>query len=402
MLDIASLGVAFGVVALTLLVLSYSLTYRRTRSVYSAWWCAAIALFFAGSLAYLLHDAHQVWANPLGNTLVVGGAASVWAAACSLRAGRPRAWQLVAGPVLTAIASVVDSPGSNYWAGGPVLLALIFLISGLAAFELWRPDPERTRAQRPLAIAAVFLAGYYFFRWIAFLAGGPDGYVFAVFFNSSVTTLTTLVLLVVASFTMTTLSNEQATRKLHTQATQDGLTGLLNRAGFLDLAADEVRRITRTNDHGSLILADMDHFKTVNDTYGHAAGDSALQAFATACTSSLRTTDLVGRYGGEEFIFLLPGANPNQAEIITTNINRTLKNLQADQAFPLPTVSYGIAPLSTGTQDLDLDLDLDTIIEAADAALYEAKSQGRNRAVQATTPTPASHRNAGKRPKPGE
>lgn len=394
MLDIASLGVAFGVVALTLLVLFYLVTFRRTRSAYSVWWCAAIALFFAGSVVYLLHDSHQEWANPLGNAFVVGGAASVWAAACSLRGGRPRAWQLLTGPVLVAVASVVDSPASNYWAGGPVLLALISLITGLAAFELWRPDPDRTSAQRPLAFAAAFLALYYLLRWIAFLTAGPDGYLFATFFNSSVTTLTTLVLLVVASFTMTTLSNEQVTRKLRTQATQDGLTGLLNRATFLDLAADEVRRITRTNMHGSLIMADMDHFKTVNDTYGHAAGDAALQAFATACTSTLRTTDLIGRYGGEEFIFLLPGATPNRAAIITTIINNTLEELQAGEAFPLPTVSYGIAAITPGTEDLD------TIIKTADTALYEAKARGRNQTVQATAPAPAFRKTPENNPDP--
>ena len=378
-LDAVSLGIAFGVAALTLLVLFYLVTYRQTRSAYSLWWCGAIALFFAGSVSYLLHDNHQVWANPLGNALVVGGLSCVWAAACTLRNGVPKVWQVLAWPAAAAIATVADDPAANYWAGGLVQLVLVCVLSGMTAYELWKSEPDGTNAHRPLAVTAGLLSAFYFLRCVAFSVEGPDGYVFSTYFNSAVTTLTSMVLLVVASFTMTTLSNEQVTGNLRHQAVQDGLTGLLNRAGFLTLAADELRRITRSNSYGSLILADLDHFKTVNDTYGHAAGDVALQTFATACTTSLRTTDLIGRYGGEEFIILLPGTTPDRAETITTKINWSPKNLQADQAFILPTVSYGIAPIRGGAQKLG------TLIGAADAALYEAKARGRNQTVQATT-----------------
>ena len=379
MLDVVSLGVAFCVAALTLLVLFYLVTFRRTRSAYSLWWCRAIALFFTGSVAYLFHDGNQAWANPLGNALVVAGLSSVWAAACTLRDGVPKVWQVLAWPAVALVATLVDDPGGKYWAGGSVQLVLVCVLSGIIAYELWKSEPEGTRAQRPLAVTAGLLSVFYFARWIAFSVGGPEGYVFSTLFNSAVTTLTSMVLLMVASFTMTTLSNEQVTRKLRHQATQDGLTGLLNRAGFLTLAAIELRSIARSNSYGSLILADLDHFKTVNDTYGHAAGDAALQTFASACTGSLRSTDLIGRYGGEEFIILLPRTTPERAETVTTKINRTLENLQADQAFVLPTVSYGIAPIKRGAQKLS------TLIATADAALYEAKSRGRNQAVQAKT-----------------
>ena len=113
--------------------------------------------------------------------------------------------------------------------------------------------------------------------------------------------------MVVASFTMAELSYEQQTQDLRARATVDGLTGLLNRTAFLDLAEDELRRLNRASTTASLILADLDHFKAINDEYGHSAGDTALQAFADACMSTVRSTDLVGRYGGEEFIILLPG-----------------------------------------------------------------------------------------------
>ncbi|MFD1213846.1 diguanylate cyclase [Arthrobacter sp. GCM10027362] len=378
MLDTATLRVAFAAVALTLLVLFYLVSFRRTRSAYSAWWCAAIALFLAGSSAYLLNGtSHQVWANPLGNILAVLGAAGVWAGARSLRAAPPRIWQLAAGPAVVAAASAVDHPGSNHWAGGPFFLALMSLLIGLSAVELWRLPPAYTRLQKSLALAAGFVAVYYFGRCIIFITDGPLGHVFTAFFGSAPTTLLTMMLLVVVSFSMAALSNEQVTRELRARATQDGLTGLLNRTGFLDLAADELRRLDRTGTAGSLVLADLDHFKEVNDRHGHAAGDLALRAFAAACTATIRSTDLVGRYGGEEFILLLPGAEPDQAEALVQQISLSLAATEPLQGFRLPTASYGIAAAGPGSGDLE------AVIASADAALYRAKSQGRNRAARA-------------------
>ncbi|NKX56710.1 GGDEF domain-containing protein [Arthrobacter mobilis] len=378
-LDTASLRVAFGMVALTLLVLFYLVTYRRTRSAYSGWWCAAIALFLGGSSAYLLNGtAHQVWANPLGNVLAVLGASCVWAGARTLRAARPPAWQLAAGPALVAVASVLDSPASNIWSGGPFFLALMSLMIGLSSVELWRLPPGYSRLQKSLALAAGFVAVYYSGRCVTFILDGPRGHVFQTFFGSAQTTLLTMMLLVVVSFSMAALSNEQVTRELRARATQDGLTGLLNRTGFLDLAADEMRRLQQAGTSGSLVLADLDHFKAVNDRHGHAAGDAALCAFAAACTATIRSTDLVGRYGGEEFILLLPGAEAEQAGAIVQQISRSLRTMSVPEGFPLPTVSYGIAPVASGAGDLA------AVIASADAALYRAKSQGRNRAVLAS------------------
>jgi diguanylate cyclase (GGDEF)-like protein len=381
-LDTLTLRVAFAIVAFTLALLFYFAAYRSTRSPYSAWWCVALTLFLAGSASYLFNGtAHQVWANPLGNCLLVAGAACVWAGARSLRASRPHSWQLAAGPAVVTVSSALENPGVNIWAGGAVFLALMSLMLGLASRELWRLEPGYSRVRIPLAIAAAFFSAYYFCRLIAYVGEGPDGRIFVAYFGSAVTTLVTMVLLVVVSFSMAALSSEQQTRALRAVATQDGLTGLLNRAAFLDLASDELQRLRHTRALGSLILADLDHFKAVNDTYGHAAGDTALQSFAAACNGTVRSTDLVGRYGGEEFIFLLPGVSPDRAEAITQEINRHLKAVRGPGGSRMPTVSYGIAPIGHGASDLD------ELIATADAALYKAKSQGRNRTVRGI-PTP--------------
>jgi diguanylate cyclase (GGDEF)-like protein len=376
-LDTSTLRVAFAIVAFTLALLFYFAAYRSTRSAYSAWWCVALTLFLAGSAAYLLNGTpHQVWATPLGNCLLVGGGACVWAGARSLRATRPPFWQLAAGPAMVTVFSALENPGVNTWAGGAVFLALMALMLGLASRELWRLEPGYSRVRIPLAIAAAFFSFYYFCRLIVYVAEGPDGSVFVTYFGSAVTTLVTMVLLVVVSFSMAALSSEQQTRALRAVATQDGLTGLLNRAAFLDLASGELQRLRNTRALGTLILADLDHFKAVNDTYGHAAGDAALQSFAAPCNRTVRSKDHVGRYGGEEFIFLLPGVSPDRAEALTKEINRLLKAVRGPDDSRMPTVSYGIAPIGRGSSGLD------ELIATADAALYRAKSLGRNRTVQ--------------------
>ncbi|MGY3381645.1 diguanylate cyclase (GGDEF)-like protein [Arthrobacter sp. TE12231] len=378
MLDTATLRVALALVDLTLLMLFYFITFRRTRSAYSGWWCMALLLFLVGNAAYLLDGTvYQAWSNPAGNVLLVAGAASIWAGARSLRAPSPRPWQLAAGPGVVGVVSVFDHPATNIWAGGPVYLALMAVLIGMGSRELFLLERDYSRVHRPLAVGAGILAVFYLGRFIAFLTDGPGGAVFTSFFGSAPMTVFSTVTLVVASFTMAELSYEQQTRDLRARATVDGLTGLLNRSAFLDLAGNELRRLRRTGTTASLILADLDHFKTINDQFGHSAGDSALQAFAGACAGTVRSTDLVGRYGGEEFILLLPGVTPEQAREITSDISLRLQESGSEVIPRLPTVSYGIASTDAGPGGLD------AVVASADAALYQAKTLGRDRAVVA-------------------
>ncbi|WP_247826765.1 GGDEF domain-containing protein [Arthrobacter antioxidans] len=377
-LDVITLQVAFGLIAVTLLVLFYGVSVRQQQSTYSKWWCAAIACFLTGTALYLLDGTrHQVWANPAGNALLVAGAACVWGGARVLRALPPKRWLILAPPIITILASALDSPSTNTWSAGGFLLGFMTFFIALASFETWRLKPDITTTQRPLGVASALLGLYYFGRWIAFLTAGPDSYTFTTYFGTVPTTMFTMVLLLIVSFTMATLSTEQALRDLKAQASHDDLTQILNRRGFLDLATAEIRRLHSKDTPCTVILADMDYFKQINDTYGHPAGDAVLQAVATACTRAIRSTDLVGRYGGEEFILLLPGATPDTGDLVSGLISRTLRSMQPAFDFPLPTISYGIAPLAPGPDRLE------AAIAAADTALYDAKSAGRDRAVQA-------------------
>jgi len=386
MLDTASLRVAFGLVALTMLALFYLVTYRSTRSAYSAWWCTALGMFVGGASLYLFNGTvNQVWANPLANVLVVLGAGAVWAGARSLWTDSPPWWQVAVAPGVVGVFSVIDDPADNIWAGGPFYLAGMWLLLGMAAVELWRqersysPGPTSDSntyrlALRSMTVGCGLVATFYLARFAVFLAVGWTDPLFSVYFGGQATTLMSTVLLATVSFSMSTLSNEQQTAALRESAARDGLTGLLNRTEFMRLADEKVREMRRAGGEAQLILADLDHFKRINDEQGHLAGDKAIATFADACVAAVRSTDLVGRYGGEEFIMLLVGASPDRATQVTDGIDATMRESSGRNGVELPTVSYGVATI-------DKSVDLERTVGYADSALYRAKAAGRNRSI---------------------
>ncbi|WP_437770425.1 GGDEF domain-containing protein [Arthrobacter sp. KNU40] len=378
MLDTVSLKLALGVVTLTLCCLFLG-SFRRTRSPYSGWWSVALALWLAGNASFVLTGtSQQVWANPLGNALLVAGAFGVWAGTRSLRLLPTPRWPLLAGPGVTAVASVLENPAVNAWSGGLVYLVMMGTGMALAARELSLLKPGGSQAHRPLQFAAAVLVAYFVCRGIVYVLEGPEGEVFRTYLGPAVTCVFLIMLLITVSFGMTELSNDQLVNTLRARATRDGLTGLLNRGAFMELADQECRRLHAAGSGSTVILADLDHFKAVNDTHGHAAGDAAIQAFAAACLASVRRTDLVGRYGGEEFVFLLGGADQDRARAITSEISRNLASSNPPEGMAFPTVSYGISSSTNAGAGLT------QMIAAADTALYKAKALGRNRAVSAT------------------
>ena len=163
--------------------------------------------------------------------------------------------------------------------------------------------------------------------------------------------------------------------KLRGQATHDRLTGLWNRAAIMDHLQRELARAERQGFLIGVVLADLDHFKRVNDTYGHPAGDRVLQEAARRMQAVLRSYDRVGRYGGEEFLVISSGCDRSQAIALAERVRRSIE----EEAFNLAsgsiamTSSLGVAISGSGFKDID------TLITAADKALYRAKNGGRNR-----------------------
>ncbi len=176
-----------------------------------------------------------------------------------------------------------------------------------------------------------------------------------------------------------TLHNFTQTRELLDRLEElsrlDGLTGAYNHRHFEKLASREIYRYRRYGGALSLILLDLDHFKLINDTYGHAAGDEALRAVVETLQSRLRQTDILARWGGEEFVILLPETNAEAAAQLAEELRRMLEQhpiVHKGHSFQL-TASFGVAGVSAPAQ-----ASLDELLRCADEALYQAKAQGRN------------------------
>jgi two-component system cell cycle response regulator len=166
--------------------------------------------------------------------------------------------------------------------------------------------------------------------------------------------------------------------RLRTSATTDELTGLLNRRVFEERVHDEWVRAQRREEPLSVVMIDVDHFKHVNDTYGHPAGDEALRTIATLIRDSVRRTDLAARWGGEEFALALPGVS---ASVAAANVERLLARVAA-QPIPLPRGMVTRLTISAGVASAPDDgADPAALVRAADERLLEAKRSGRDHAV---------------------
>ena len=167
-----------------------------------------------------------------------------------------------------------------------------------------------------------------------------------------------------------------ANEQLQALATTDGLTGLKNHRTFKERLAEEFDRATRYHLPLSLLLMDVDHFKSFNDSHGHPAGDEVLKRVAKHLTESTRNTDFVARYGGEEFAVLLPFTHQQAALALAERTRAAIQD--AHWELRAVTASFGVATINADTHTSSL------LVELADNALYRSKETGRNRVTHAS------------------
>ncbi|MFW7415116.1 diguanylate cyclase [Demequina sp. SO4-18] len=388
MLDIDTLRVVQASVAFVVFLLVRFGTYRHTRSPYALGWSWVVVLSGGSTVVYLLEGPGlAALAAPLGNGLSVASAGLVWASARALRAAAPRPWAIVLACVAVTVASVADGRTDGTLPGTPALLAGMTLMFALAARELWvltlephlqHSDSAIIRARpslRAMVVTATFLAAFYGGRLVTFAVLGPDSSFYSTWAGPTATTFVILVVLVVVTFTITALSRFEATTAWQLRASRDDLTELLARHAFEQHYVRHTARRAGRDRPPILVLADLDDFKTVNDTYGHDEGDRVLRCLADALRETLTDADVACRWGGDEFVVMLADTDPDAAtraihELTDAFAARTGVGTSA------PSVSFGVAHARPGQS-------LAEALEDADWALRGAKDAGRSRIVVA-------------------
>jgi diguanylate cyclase (GGDEF)-like protein len=165
-------------------------------------------------------------------------------------------------------------------------------------------------------------------------------------------------------------------QKLRIKASNDALTGLYNRGAIIEILEKELVRHQRNQHAFSIVFGDIDHFKSINDNYGHLGGDAVLCEVAQRISRVLRSYDALGRYGGEELLVVLPGCEANEATEIAERIRQAVchQPVASDYGTIPVSISLGIAVMEQGQ-----NTSFNALIHQADAALYQAKEKGRNR-----------------------
>jgi diguanylate cyclase (GGDEF)-like protein len=343
-------------------VLAWALAFTAATA---QWACAIVdALLFRGAAEF------WVLSNLLALVML---AALVWG--YRSRAG-------LATPTAALVGAALVVEGAVVWASAVrpsmgVAAALLPLAS-CGAFALCmhallaRPGPPSTAERGSVVVLAAFALAQLAAGLLA-LGGDPAddgtvapyGMVHLLTLPASYAALGVFLVFLVAS---------DLAERMARLAITDQLTEVLNRRGFLDAALRAVSRARRAGAPLTLVMADIDHFKRINDTYGHKLGDRALRMVADHLVGAVRVSDVIGRMGGEEFAILLPDTTAEDAVRVMERLRRELELavMEAGHARVQLTASFGVAGLSPE------DGDVEDLIERADRGLYIAKETGRN------------------------
>jgi diguanylate cyclase (GGDEF)-like protein len=348
-----------------------------------AWWGSAY-LIGGLSVAIWSIDGQVSPILPTGfaNALLFISCGMIWNAA-RLFHGRPVLWgALVAGAAIWLIACAQPFFQDSVAARIVLSCLIVATYTFLTSAELWR-ERRRQHLRRWPAIFVPTLHGLVFLSPIPLSALLPsDGGVVSLATGwIAVFVIEVMLYVVGTAFIGLTLAKERVVRIHEDAASTDELTGLLNRRGFLHAAQAMIEQRQRRGEPVSVLMFDLDHFKAINDRYGHNVGDQALRLFGTTASSTLRASDVIGRLGGEEFVAILPGVMEDAA-IAAERVRIAFEMAGVAIAGCLidATVSIGVAG---GT-------DIETMLADADAALYRAKANGRNRVEMADDITPVA------------
>jgi diguanylate cyclase (GGDEF)-like protein len=371
---------------LGIFLLGVWLQERSVRAM--AWWGSAYLIGASAVALWGMDKSTVPYLAEMPNALLFIACGMIWNGARLFHGRRVLPSALLAGAWLWFTACQFSV--FVQWGNGRIVLSslIIATYTFLASMELRR---ERRRALRWIAVCAPVLHGVVFLSPIALTLLWPrgasaDGW-FAVF------ALQTLLYVVGTAFVVVVMANERTTAQYKTAAMTDPLTGLFNRRAFFAAATQMIAHQMRKKKPVSVLAFDLDHFKSVNDRFGHGVGDETLRLFAATAGENMRASDVIGRLGGEEFVAILPGSVAD-AMVVGERVRAAFERAGVEISGHRigATVSIGVAEAGPPLAEFG------ELLGRADAALYCAKHGGRNRVVpdepSADTDVPEKKANA--------
>jgi diguanylate cyclase (GGDEF)-like protein len=345
-----------------------------------AWWGAGYLIGGISVAAFTMQDSlSNALSLAIGNALLFLACGVIWSGARLFHGREVRPIWMFAGAIAWLTALTI--PGFAASTNGRIVLSSIAISAYtlMTAYELWNGRKERLLSGWP-AIAVLVLQGVVFLSPIPivyFAAGDSsmtafsDGW-FGIF------ALETLLYAIATAFIILTMAKERSEKVHRAAATIDPLTEIFNRRALMDSGRRVLARIAWDKQPVAVLMFDLDHFKKINDRFGHAVGDEALKLFARTAGTKLRATDIVGRLGGEEFAAILPATNLASAALAADRVRVAFEEA-ARKVDGLPvegTVSIGASATDNA------GCNIDELLAMADKALYAAKAGGRNCIVQ--------------------
>ena len=347
------------------------------------WWgFAHVVRLLSIALFGLYGSVPDLISIDLANALLFTAFAVTWTGA-RVFDGRPvEPVYLVTGAVLWLLVCRLPMLADNLDARSLVASGIITGYTWLTAYEFWRGRDEPLVSRWP-AVFMLFAHGALFLLRTPLIGRVPGLVITDTVFGSvwmTVLSFEALMLTISTAFILLAMAKERTELRHRTAAMVDSLTGIANRRAFLQEANVLAKRHIGNPRPTAVLVIDLDHFKSINDRFGHAVGDHVLSIFADAARKSMRGTDLIGRLGGEEFAAMLIDTSRDKAVTVAERIRESFAQMAQDvDGRPVcATVIIGVVHC------LEAALDLPELLAQADQALYYAKERGRNRVEVAT------------------
>src|SRR3954466_2990893 len=354
---------------------------QNARVTAVAWWASAHLMRATSVMLYGLYGSvPDLISIDLANVILFSSFGVTWNGARVFNGLPSLPGSLIAGAGIWLLASKWPGFEVGSEVRGQLSAMIIAGYTWLAAYEFWRGRSEPLVSRWP-AIFMLFAHGALFLLRTPLFAIMPWSTASEMVGSVWLTVLSFEALLFTISiaFILLAMAKERTEYRHKTAARTDPLTGIANRRGFLEQTASSLNAAAGTQPT-AVLLFDLDHFKTINDRYGHAVGDRTLKIFADIAKAHVGTAGTVGRWGGDEFVAVLPNTTREIAATVAERIQVALEDAAADIDGRLvgATVSTGPAFSSNGA------FELPAMLLQADQALYRAKSEGRNRLAIAT------------------